>query len=299
MIPLQQFCNKTVNYMILIADSGSTSTEWCLLNTDTNINKYIKTSGLNANYLTEFEIYNILFRELKPNIPHPILEKISNVYFYGSGCSTEQKQEKIKSQILKLTPNADIIADHDTLGAAISLCGNDTGIACILGTGSNTCFYDGKNIKKTILSLGYLLGDEGSGTHIGKKILYHYLKNKMPKEIKELFFDKYKKQPEDIIIDMYSTQKVGAYFAAFSYFASENLNLSYIQNIVKECFREFLHEQVSLFDEAKYFSIGFVGSIASVFHLELKSVIQEFGYTIGKIIQNPINGLVEFHQKNL
>ena len=284
--------------MILIADSGSTLTDWCLLNADKTINKYFKTAGLNANYLTEFEIYDVLLSEFKINLPYPILEKITNVYFYGSGCSTKQKQEKIKTQILKLTPNADVIADHDTLGAAISLCGNNKGIACILGTGSNSCFYDGENIKKTILSLGYLLGDEGSGTHIGKKILYCYLKNKMPQEIKELFYEKYKKQPEDIIIEMYSVGKVGAYFAAFSYFAAENLNFPYIQNIVKECFRDFLQEQVALFDEAKFLPISFVGSIASVFHIELKTVLCEFGYTLGKIIKNPIYGLVEFHQKN-
>jgi N-acetylglucosamine kinase-like BadF-type ATPase len=284
--------------MILIADSGATTTDWCLLNTDFSINKCTKTSGLNANYLTDSEIYSILFSEFSTQLPYPILEKITKVFFYGSGCSTDEKQRKIKNQILKIIPNADVIADHDTLGAALSLCGNDMGIACILGTGSNSCFYDGKNVKKTILSLGYLLGDEGSGTHIGKKILYAYLKNKMPKEIQQLFYLKYQKLPENMVAEMYATQKVGAYFAQFSHFASENLNIPYLQNIIKDCFRDFLREQVAQFDEAKYFPLGFVGSIASVFHQELTSVVQEFGYTTGKIIQNPINGLAEFYQRN-
>ena len=283
--------------MILIADSGATITDWCLLNTDRSINTYFKTSGLNTNYLSETEISEILFRELKPHLPYSTLEKISQVFFYGSGCSTEQKKKKIKSQILRLTPNADIIADHDMVGAAISLCGNDMGIACILGTGSNSCFYDGKNVEKTILSLGYLLGDEGSGTYIGKKILCAYLKNKMPHDVQQLFYAKYKKQPENIITDMYAAPHVGAYFAAFSHFASENLNVQYIQNIVKECFTDFTNEQLSLFDEAKHLPIGFVGSIAAVFHQELKSVLANTGYRLGKIIQNPIRGLVEFHQK--
>jgi len=283
--------------MILIADSGSTTTDWCLLNTDLTINKYIQTSGLNANYLTETELFTILFQELTPRLPHSILEKITNVFFYGSGCSTEEKQRKIRSQISKIIPNAAVIADHDLVGAAISLCGSDTGIACILGTGSNSCFYDGKNVKKTILSLGYLLGDEGSGTHIGKKILYDYLKNKMPQNIHQLFYSKYKKHSEDMVTDMYAAPKIGTYFAQFSHFASENLNFIYIQNLVKECFRDFIREQVSQFDEAKKFPLGFVGSIAAVFQIELKSVVQEFGYTLGKIIQNPIEGLVEFHNK--
>jgi N-acetylglucosamine kinase-like BadF-type ATPase len=284
--------------MILIADSGATQTDWCLLNTDLSIHKQFRTSGLNANYLTDLEIVNILFRELTPILLYPIAEQITNVFFYGSGCSTEDKQRKMRTQILKITPNADVIADHDMLGAAISLCGNDMGIACILGTGSNSCYYDGKIVKKTILSLGYLLGDEGSGTHIGKKILYAYLKNKMPKDVRHLFYAKYKKQPEDMVTEMYAAQKIGTYFSQFSYFASENLNNTYIQNIVKQCFKEFLQEQVSQFDEAKHLPLGFVGSIATVFQQELKSAVQEFGYTLGKIIQNPIDGLVEFHQKN-
>ena len=283
--------------MILIADSGSTTTDWCLLNADTSVNKYIRTSGLNANYLSELEINDILFQELKPQLPYPTIEKITNVFFYGSGCSTEEKQRKMQSQILKLTPNADVTADHDLVGAAISLCGNDMGIACILGTGSNSCFYDGKNVKKTILSLGYLLGDEGSGTHIGKKILYAYLKNKMSQEVFQLFYAKYKKPPEDMVAEMYAANKTGTYFAEFSHFASENLNVPYVQNLVKECFKDFLQEQVSQFDEAKHFPLGFVGSIAAVFQQELKSAVQEFGYTLGKIIQNPIEGLVKFHQK--
>ena len=284
--------------MILIADSGSTSTDWCLLNMDGSINKNISTSGLNANYLSEAEISDILFQELKPNLPYSTLEKISHVHFYGSGCSTKQKQEKVKTQIQKITTNAAVIADHDLVGAAISLCGSDTGMVCILGTGSNTCFYDGKNVKKTILSLGYLLGDEGSGTHIGKKILYAYLKNKMPQDISFLFYAKYKKQPEDMVTEMYAAPKIGAYFSQFSHFASENLSLPYIQNIVKECFNDFLREQVSQFEEAKHFPLNFVGSIAAVFHRELKSAVQESDYTMGKIIQNPINGLVVFYQKN-
>jgi N-acetylglucosamine kinase-like BadF-type ATPase len=283
--------------MILIADSGSTRTDWCLLNTDFSVNKFIDTSGLNTNYLNENEIYEILFNELRPNLPYPVTGAIENVFFYGSGCSTESSQKKIKSQMQRITPNADIIAAHDLEGAAIAICGSGMGIACILGTGSNSCLYDGKTIKKTLLSLGYLLGDEGSATHIGKNILYCYLKNKMPENVSQLFYAKYKRKPEDMVSDMYAAAKTSAYFGMFSYFASEHLSLPYIQNIVKDCFRDFLQEQVTIYEEAKYLPIGFVGSIAAVFQQELKAVIEEFGYTLGKIIQNPINGLVEFHQK--
>jgi N-acetylglucosamine kinase-like BadF-type ATPase len=284
--------------MILIADSGSTKTKWCLLNKDFSINKYICTSGLNANYLNEAEVYEILFNELKPELPSSATEVISSVFFYGSGCSTESNQKKIKSQILLLTPYADIIAEHDLLGTAISLYGNDMGIACILGTGSNSCLYDGKRVTKTLLSLGYLLGDEGSSTYIGKKILYQYLKNKMPEDVNQLFYAKYKRKPADMVSDMYAMPHIGAYFAKFSYFASENLQIPYLQNIVRECFCDFLNEQVTIYKEAKDFSIGFVGSIAVVFRQELKLAMDEFGYTLGKVVQDPIVGMVEFHQKN-
>ena len=282
--------------MILIADSGSTNTDWCLLDIHSNERKYIKTKGLNANYLSDKEMYEILHGELKPQLPY-FNEKITHVHFYGSGCSTLQKQEKVRMQIATLTPNATIIPDHDLNGAAISICGSDMGVACILGTGSNSCVYDGKKVTKTLLSLGYLLGDEGSGTHIGKKILYSYLKKQMPKELFDAFYLKYGKTPENMVSEMYATPKIGAYLSQFSYFASKHIENHYIANIVKNCFREFLNEQVILFEEAKDYPIGFVGSIAAVFRNELKSVLEESGLKIGKIIQNPIEGLVDFHWK--
>ena len=283
--------------MILIADSGSTTTDWCLLDVCSNERKYIKTKGLNANYLTEEEMQYIIRTELQSELPYSTIDVITDVFFYGSGCSTFQKQEKVRSQIAVLTPNASIITDHDLTGAAISICGSDMGIACILGTGSNSCVYDGKNVKKTLLSLGYLLGDEGSGTYIGKKILYHYLKNQMPEELSQLFYNKYNKHPEDIVAEMYAAPKTGAYLAQFSHFASEHIGNIFIEDIIKNCFRDFIKEQVILYEEAKLYPIGFVGSIAAVFCKQLQVVVEEFELKTGKIIQNPIEGLVEYHLK--
>jgi N-acetylglucosamine kinase-like BadF-type ATPase len=281
--------------MILIADSGSTVTDWCLLDINSNERKYFKTRGLNANYLTEKEMQEIILRELKPKLPHSAINSTTNVYFYGSGCSTLRKQEKVRSQLALLTPNAAIFADHDLVGAAISICGDDMGVACILGTGSNACVYDGKKVSKTLLSLGYLLGDEGSGTYIGKRVLYQYLKNRMPKGLSKTFYHKYKKHPEDMITEMYAAPKTGAYLAQFSHFASEHINNSFIEHIVENCFRDFVEEQVVCFEEAKHYPIGFVGSIAAVFQEQLKSVLEEFDLKIGKIIRNPIEGLVDYH----
>lgn len=283
--------------MILVADSGSTVTDWCLLNINSNERKYFKTRGLNANYLTKDEMQEIILSELKTQLPYSAINVITNVYFYGSGCSTLKKQEKVRSQIAILTPNAVIIADHDLVGAARSICGDDMGVACILGTGSNSCVYDGKEVKKTILSLGYLLGDEGSGTYIGKRILYHYLKNQMPEGLSSLFYEKYKKHPEDMIAEMYAAPKTGAYLAKFSHFASEQIENSFIENVVRSCFRDFINEQVIQYEEAKTYPIGFVGSIAAVFQKQLQMVLEEFGLKIGKIIRNPIEGLADYHLK--
>jgi N-acetylglucosamine kinase-like BadF-type ATPase len=281
--------------MILIADSGSTVTDWCILDVSSKEKKLFRTGGLNANYLTEKEMQEILFQELKPKLPHSAICAITNIYFYGTGCSTEKKQEKVRLQLEKLTPNASIVVHHDLVGAAISICGNDMGVACILGTGSNSCVYDGKNIKKTLLSLGYLLGDEGSGTYIGKKILYCYLKNRMPKELSLLFYQKYKKHPEDIIAEMYAAPKTGSYLAQFSHFASEYIEFPYLEDIIKNSFRDFIREQVVQYEEATHYPVGFVGSIAAIFQKQLQAVLEEYNMKMGKIIRNPIDGLAEYH----
>jgi N-acetylglucosamine kinase-like BadF-type ATPase len=282
--------------MILIADSGSTKTTWCLLSENETDTKYIETKGINPNYLVKDSISAILKNELSPLLPsnHELIRK---VYFYGSGCSTVPKCELVGESLRAITPNADVIVSHDLLGAAISLCGNDTGVACILGTGSNSCVYDGKNIKKTILSLGHLLGDEGGGVYIGKKILYHYLKNRFPEDLKIAFETKYQKTPEEFIALMYSSSNIVSFFADFTYFASENKAHPFVQNTIKNCFRDYFTEQVLIYEEANHYPIGFVGSVAFVFQNELKAVAEEFQLRVGKIIKNPIEGLKEFHQK--
>lgn len=284
--------------MILIADSGSTKTTWCLLYGSKAQYKYIETKGINPNYLTKDSISNILENELRPLLPYDG-KLIRKVYFYGTGCSTKQKHELIKELLSTITPNADVVADHDLLGAAISICGKDMGVACILGTGSNSCFYDGENIKKTTLSLGYLLGDEGGGVYIGKKILYHYLKNHFPEELKRSFEIEYKTTREELINLMYKSENIVSFFANFTYFASQNIAHPFLQELLKNCFMDYFTEQVLIYEEAKSFPIGFVGSIAYAFQKELKFVAEELQLRVGKIIKNPIEGLKDFHSSEL
>ena len=283
--------------MILIADSGSTKTTWCVLSENEADAKYIETKGINPNYLAKDTISMVLKNELSPLLPSNC-ELIQKVYFYGSGCSTVSKCELVRESLLAITPNADVIIEHDLLGAAISLCGSDTGVACILGTGSNSCVYDGKTIKKTNLSLGHLLGDEGSGVYIGKKILYHYLKNHFPADLKTAFEAKYQKTPEEFISLMYKTSNLVSFFSTLTYFASENFSHHFIQKILKSCFRDYFTEQVLIYEESRLYPIGFVGSIAFTFQNELKAVAEEFQLSVGKIIKNPIGGLKDFHKKH-
>ena len=284
--------------MILIADSGSTKVTWCLLSENKSNHKYIETKGINPNYQTKHSILTILENELHPHLPSHG-EWVQKVYFYGTGCSTIPNCKLMRESLLTITPNAAVIVEHDLLGAAISLCGRDTGVACILGTGSNSCFYDGKTIKKTILSLGHLLGDEGGGVYIGKKILYHYLKNHYPDELKMAFDAKYEKTPQELIHLMYNNINIISFFADFTYFASENIAHPFMQDVIKNCFRDYFTEQVLIYEEAKHYPLGFVGSIAFTFQNELKAVAKEFQFHIGKIIKNPIEGLKDFHIEEL
>ncbi|MCL2131435.1 MAG: ATPase [Lentimicrobiaceae bacterium] len=281
--------------MILIADSGSTKTTWCLLSEKKSRPIYLETKGINPNYLAKSSILEILKNELGTPPPY-FAEEVREVYFYGSGCSTVRNQKIIRESLLAITPNAAIIVEHDLLGAAISLCGSGKGVACILGTGSNSCFYDGKNIKKETLSLGYLLGDEGGGAYIGKKILYHYLKNHYPQELKTAFEAKYQKTPPEFIASLYGCGNIASFFANFTYFACENIAHRCMQDLVKGCFRDYFREQVLIYEESKHYPIGFVGSIAFIFQKELKEVAEEFQLKVGKIIKNPIEGLIDFHR---
>ena len=281
--------------MKLIADSGATSIDWCLIDGN-QVLKQFKTQGINANYLSEEEIQTIISQA--SSLLDLYKAKIKVIHFYGAGCAKSIKQEMMCRHLKTISQNAAIFVEGDTLGAAISIFGEDKGICCILGTGSNTCIYEQRKIKKSILSLGYIFGDEGSGTYIGKMILKNFLKNKFPVDLEETFFQTYQKNKSEIITDLYAAQKTNAYFSQFSRFASEHIEHPYINELVKECFRTFFNEQVLPFEEHKTWPIGFVGSVAKVFEKQLYIVAEEYHINIYKIIQNPIIGLIEYYQQH-
>jgi len=278
--------------MILIADSGSTKTDWVLINKKKVVNSF-QISGINPYYQSYENIIDIIEKELIPKINPEIIRKI---HYYGTGCSTETKCLLIKSALKKHINNADIKINHDLMGAAKALFGNNEGIACILGTGSNSCHYDGEKIIKSAVSLGFILGDEGSGSYLGKLLITNYLKDNLPTEIKKSFEIKYNYSLENILDAVYNQEKPSKFLASFTTFISENLSNKYLQSLIYSSFRGFFSEQICKYFKYKEAPISCVGSIAYYFQDFLKEVANENGVKIQKIIKTPIEGLVEYHK---
>ncbi len=283
--------------MILIAESGSTSTNWRLLSpTLKTIISQTDTNGLNPFHVSKEEITTVIAQMVLPIIlKYTTLDKVLRIYFYGSGCSTDNKKEIIASSLKMIFQNAAIIVEHDTLASAIACCGDDMGVACILGTGSNSCVYDGKSIIKTLPSLGYMLGDEGSGSHLGKGLLQLFLKNKLPMHLLDAFNSKYNLSSLDILNHLYQKEKPGVFIASFASFVIDNVQDESMLNIVSDSFHAFFDEFVLPYPESKFYPINFVGSIAALLKDILKVVGKEKGLVINNIVRYPIDALAEYH----
>ncbi|MEI6060417.1 MAG: hypothetical protein WCR72_06885 [Bacteroidota bacterium] len=280
--------------MILIADGGSTKTDWRLVKEGREY-KQVQTSGFNPYLLGSDEIESILWKELQPFIDN---KDISAVYYYGAGCSTPIKNMLVETAFEKVFPNATLYVSHDLLAAAHALCGNEAGIAAILGTGSNSCYYDGKEITDGIFSLGYFFGDEGSGAYLGRQLLTAYLHKELPEDITQKFMEKYTMSLESILDSVYTRPAPSRFLASFSNFINENRSHPYIYNLITEAFRAFYRYQVCCYAQHKTVPVHFVGSVAYHYRDILTTVGLEFGISTGKFIQAPIDGLVEYHREN-
>jgi N-acetylglucosamine kinase-like BadF-type ATPase len=279
--------------MILVADSGSTKCDW-MFKGITPVPRHFESVGLNPFFMKKEQIV----KEVKKTFKDITVEKFTKLYFYGSGCSTDANKEHIKSALSQVFVNAEIYVSHDMDGSALATCGNKEGIACILGTGSNACYWGGKSILQQIpkFGLGFILGDEGSGMHMGKLLLKAYFYNEMPINIR-LYFDNTFPDKEDIINSIYNKPNPNAYLASYAKFLAENVNFKYIESIVLTAFREFFTTHIVKYGKHKSVPVHFVGSIASVFQPQLQQVAKEFKVNIGNIIKQPINNLFEYHQK--
>ena len=279
--------------MILIADSGSTKTQWCLID-EGQIVKEIFTDGINPFYQTDMEIIALLDDQLIPGLDNTDIDRI---FFYGAGCSFPEKKILVSRGLVRFFGNSMIEIQSDLLGAARSLFQHEKGIACILGTGSNSCYYDGKEITQNVSPLGFILGDEGSGAVLGKLFIADCLKNQLPLELKEKFLSRYELTPEIILDRVYKKPFPNRFLAQFTPFMLENIEEPSIFNLVYDSFDAFLVRNVMQYplDDIR---VGCVGSIAHYFRDTLEIVASERRIEISEIVQKPMDGLVTFHNPN-
>lgn len=273
----------------LIADSGSTNCEWCLVNNTKKLK--FSTIGISPYFLSKEEIIAI-FNSVKNKFKNT---PIDNIYFYGTGLSNSNNVTVIKSSLKKVFSNSAIEINTDLVAAARALFKKEKGIACILGTGSNAGFYNGNKISKTSPSLGYVLGDEGSGAYLGKKVLQHYLYKTFDDELLSSFEKTYITDKFKILDKIYKQPLPNKYLASFTTFLSENRGHYMIENIIEDGLHDFVYQHLYKIGESWTNPIGFVGSIAFTFKDILKEIFNLYELKLGKIIKNPIDGLVEFH----
>lgn len=280
--------------MILIADCGSTKIDWCLLN-GTKVEKQVFTLGMNAVMLTEEEMRARIGAELMPDIKDYASE-IDEVYFYGAGCISTEVCSNVARAIKANIPGASKIEVYsDLLAAARALCGHQPGIACIMGTGSNSCLYDGTGIASNVSPLGFILGDEGSGAVLGKLFLGDVLKNQLPAPVAAAFLEEYSLDLLTIIRRVYREPQPNRFLASVTPFISKHIDVKEIHDMVLATFTAFFRRNVMQYTGFKAHSVNFVGSIAYYFRPVLEEAARNCGCTIGTVIKSPMEGLLKYH----
>lgn len=278
--------------MKLIADCGSTKTHWCILN-GRQVEKEFFTLGMNAVMLTEEEIRTRLADELAPQIAG--LE-ITQVFFYGAGCISSEVCGNVERAISANIPSVSKVEAHtDLLAAARALFGREPGIACILGTGSNSCYYDGNKIVDNVSPLGFILGDEGSGAVMGKILIGDVLKNQLPADICEKFLKQYDLDRLTIIKRVYREPQANRFLASVAPFLLENIDRIEIKTLVFNSFLSFFKRNILQYPQSKTLRVGFIGSIAWYYHEVLEAAAEASGCQVGQIVKSPMPGLIKFH----
>ena len=281
--------------MILIADSGSTKADWKIIMPSGDI-QFQSTNGFNPFFQDSETIETTLRKQFTDELKK---DEATEVYYYGAGCSDDIRCEIVAVALRKLFPNAEIHVNHDLLAAARALCGDQPGIACILGTGSNSCLYDGKEVIDNVDNMGSFVGDEGSGMHIGKELLKGYFYREMPEELIPIFEEFCSDGKQGILSNIYDNDTPNVYLASFSRFMSENRDYLYIQRIVFNCFEEFIKRHVQKYEGHTKLDIHFVGSVAFYFRDILNLVLEMKSLTLGNIIKQPIDSLMLYHQTKI
>jgi glucosamine kinase len=277
--------------MILLADSGSTKTHWVLMEQKL-VKTSVETAGLNPYFVESETIESILRADLVPHLPADFVQEI---HFYGAGCSTENNNARIADCLKIFFRKAKIHIYHDILGAARALFGDRPGISCILGTGCNSCWYDGRVPFSKVPSLGYLYGDEGAGSYLGKQLIGHYLKDSLPLDLKKEFDKTYHFALEDILNAIYNRPFPNRFLASFSRFIAPRQDHPFLQRMIRTSFDAFFEAQVKRYDNYRNTPVSFVGSIAHIYRKILLESAAEAGVNVETILCSPMDGLIAYH----
>ncbi|HSQ44995.1 MAG TPA: BadF/BadG/BcrA/BcrD ATPase family protein [Ginsengibacter sp.] len=274
----------------LIADSGSTKTEWCLLNGKKKT--IIYSQGMSPYFINDVQMEAILKQEVLPHLKKIAVEEI---FYYGTGCSNPANVKMVKKALKNCFAVAKVNVETDVDGAAKGLCGNEKGIACILGTGSSSCYYNGKRIVKNNPGLGYILGDEGSGAYLGKKVIQYYLYNTFDEDLRSRFDAKFVTNANEILNAVYKQPLANRYLASFAIFLAENRGHYMIENIIEDGFNDFFYNHVYKFRESWKYPVHFTGGIAFGFKDVLAEMCDSYQLQLGNVLRNPMEGLIKYH----
>ncbi|HRE37158.1 MAG TPA: N-acetylglucosamine kinase [Chitinophagaceae bacterium] len=274
----------------LIADSGATKAEWCLVNGGKV--KTIFTQGISPYFLNTEQITDLLIKELKPKLKNV---SVDEVFYYGTGCANPANAKSVKKAITNVVPGAKVAVTHDLMAAARALCGRKKGIACILGTGSNSCYFDGKKIVKNSPGLGYVLGDEGSGAYLGKKVIQYYLYGTFDDELMGRFDVTYTTNKAEILENVYKKPLPNRYLAGFARFLADNRGHYMIENIIEDGLNDFFFNHLCKYRETWTLPVSFAGSVAFGFKDVLQDLCNSYEFELGRVMKNPMEGLLEYH----
>ena len=277
--------------MILVADSGSTNTDWVILNKHKIISSF-KTKGFNPYFTSIEEVYSEIATKSPKEV---IVEDVKHIYFYGAGCSSTEMENIILNGLSRYFTNSVIEINHDLLGAARALFLNEPGIAIILGTGANTCVYNGKEITENIPSLGFILGDEGGGDYMGKHFITDFLYGNLPEEISASFSEIYKLSKSEILQKVYKEPYPNRFLASFTEFLLLNIENASVNEIIKKTFRDLFKIHICKYSNYQKEKIRVTGSVAYYFKKQLVEVASEFNLEIDLIVKKPISRLAQFH----
>jgi glucosamine kinase len=274
----------------LIADSGATKCEWCLL--ENGKSTIIQTQGISPYFLTLEQIISLLQNEIIPKIKN---KNVDEIFFYGTGLSNKNNVAIIKKAFKKVFNKTTIEINDDLLAAARALCGNDKGIACILGTGCNSGYYNGNKIVKNSPGLGYILGDEGSGAYLGKKVIQYYLYKTFDDELMTRFEKDFNTNKNEILESVYKKPMPNRYLASFTSFLVDNRGHYMIENIIEDGLNDFFFNHLCKYGESWTMPINFIGSVSFGFRDVLKELCNSYEFELGKVLKKPMSGLIHYH----